>query len=70
MGGLLTRHFANHAQGIVAQDLLQLASRITSVQQYRDQRRHLGNIFQTVGRPRDAVEVAPDPDVVDPRDLH
>lgn len=70
MGCLLARHLANHAQKILAQDLLQVAFRISAFQQHCDQRRHLGNIVQSVRRPRDPIEIAPDPHVIDSRDLH
>ena len=39
--GLPTDHFANHAEEILSQDLLQVAFCIASFQQHRNQRRHL-----------------------------
>jgi hypothetical protein len=46
---------------ILAQDLFWIALRISSFQQNRDKRGHLGNILQAVRRCRFAIEIAPDP---------
>ena len=68
--GLLACYFANHTQGVFAQDLFQVTIGIASFDQNRGQRGHLGNILNAVHDPRNAIEIGANPHMIDSRDFH
>ena len=55
---------------VPAEYFLDVAFGIPVPQKRGHQRRHFRNILKAVGRTLDAIEIAADADVIDPRDLH
>src|SRR5262245_7895628 len=67
---LLSGDFAENAEGVQSEDLLQVLVGVAFLLERGFERRQLRDVLETLRRSRDPVEIAPDADVVDAGDLH